>query len=93
MFGPIRRDPDQLDVAIKEALSYLVTSEPDDEEYEELLRKIERLYALKALGKKRASPDTMWLVAGNLLGILVIVAYEQRHVFVSRAQAFLLKTR
>lgn len=93
MFGPIRRGPDKLDLTIQSLLADMDGELPESAKYGELLTRLERLYALKEKGKKRVSPDTIWLVAGNLAGILVIVAYEQRHVFVSRAQAFLLKPK
>lgn len=46
---------------------------------------LEGLHRLKAEERRPpVSRDTMLLVAGNLLGILVIVAYEQRHVMTSK---------
>lgn len=93
MFGPIKRGPDKLDITIQALLADMEGEIPSSAKYGELLTRLERLYALRDKSKKRVSPDTIWLVAGNLAGILVIVAYEQRHVFVSRAQAFLLKPK
>lgn len=93
MFGPIRRGPHPLDVTIQALLADMEGEIPSSAKYGELLTRLERLYELKAKSRKPVSLDTIWLVAGNLAGILVIVAYEQRHVFVSRAQAFLLKPK
>jgi hypothetical protein len=42
---------------------------------------------------KRVSPDTLAAVAGNLLGIIVIVGYENKHVITSKALSFLKALR
>lgn len=41
----------------------------------------------------RVTPDTLALVASNLIGILVIVGYEQKHIVSSKALGFLGKLR
>lgn len=54
-------------------------------EYPALLAYLERLHELRA--KQRREPmsrDTAALIAGNLAGILLIVAYEQKHVMTSK---------
>ncbi len=51
------------------------------DEYPKLMAYLERLNEVKA--KERRDPvsrDTVALVVGNLMGILLIVAYEQKHV-------------
>jgi hypothetical protein len=35
----------------------------------------------------------MAIVVGNILGILVIVAYEQKHVMVSKGLGFVIKAK
>ncbi len=53
--------------------------------YPKLMEHLERFTALKA--KERRAPvsrDTVALIAGNLMGILLIVAYEQKHVMTSK---------
>ena len=65
---------------------------PDTEEYPRLMDNLERLVRLKEI-KPRVSPDTMAIVVGNLFGILIIVAYEQKHVMVSKALGFLGRDR
>lgn len=64
------------------------------EEYSDLMTYLERLEELKA--KERREPvsfDTFVIAGANLLGILVIVAYEQKHVMTSKAFTQLFKTR
>jgi hypothetical protein len=55
------------------------------DEYPKLMAYLERLHEVKA--KQRRDPvsrDTLALIGGNLLGILLIVAYEQKHVMTSK---------
>ena len=57
----------------------------DSEEYPKLMTYLERLQQVKA--KERRAPvsrDTVALIVGNLMGILLIVAYEQKHVMTSK---------
>jgi len=57
----------------------------DSEEYPKLMGYLERLRKLKQQDKQQPiSRDTILMVAGNLLGILLIVAYEQKHVMTSK---------
>ena len=93
MFGPLRKGPDPLDITIQALLADMEGEIPSSPKYGELLTRLERLYELRDKRKKRVSPDTVWQVAGSLGAVLVIVAYEQRHVFVSRAQAFIPKIK
>jgi hypothetical protein len=92
MFGPRRKGPDPLDITIQALLADMEGEIPSSAKYGELLTRLERLYELRNK-KRRVSPDTIWQVAGSLGAVLVIVAYEQRHVFVSRAQAFIPKIK
>lgn len=48
---------------------------------------------LDSTRKKRVSPDTLVAVAGNLLGIIVIVGYENKNVITSKALSFLKALR
>lgn len=82
----------ELDEAIKRAMANLACVNLDSKEYTATLQHLERLYALKG-NRQRVSPDTVLLVAGNLLGILVIVSYEHGHVIASKGFNLLLKTR
>lgn len=63
-------------------------------EYPTMMAYLERLYEVKA--KERPKPvnrETIALVAGNLLGILVIVAYEQKHVMTSKGFSQIIRPR
>jgi hypothetical protein len=80
--------------AINRLLLEMETYGPDSPEYQKFIAQLDRLMTLrKNDSSRRVSPDTLALVIGNLLGIVVIVAYEQKHVMVSKATSFILKAR
>jgi hypothetical protein len=73
---------DQIDAVLREMRLVGV----DSDQYPKLMAYLERLTRMKE--KERRNPvgkDTIVTVIGNLLGILLIVAYEQKHVLTSRA--------
>jgi hypothetical protein len=45
------------------------------------------------LRKKGISPDTKAVIAGNLLGIALIMGYERGHVITTKALGFILRGR
>lgn len=89
MLGFDKRDKTNLDDAINVAYGTLLEYGPDDPKYPEILSHVERLMKLKADRRMRVSPDTLTMVAGNLLGILIIVSYEHAHVIVSKGLGFI----
>ena len=89
-----KETPTPVDELIHGVLSRMNVLEVDSEEYPKLMTLLERLYELKA--KNRRSPvssDTIALVAGNLMGILLIVAYEQKHVMTSKGFGHIIKPK
>ncbi len=95
MFGVFKGDePSIYDEPIKQILANMDEYGPDSPEYTTLMNHLEGLVRIRAEHRpKRISPDTMAIVAGNLMGILIIVAYEQKHVMTSKAMGFILKTK
>lgn len=90
----VKKKESILDEAIQRVLNDMEQASPETQKYTELLASLERLIRLRDdENRSRVSPDTLAIVAGNLLGILIIVAYEQRHVVTSKALPFILKTR
>lgn len=91
----VKKKPSILDEPIEKVLTGMNTYDPSDPEYQVLMDHLERLTRLKEVenSRFRVTPDTMAIVAGNLMGILIIVAYEQRHVMVSKGLGFILKPR
>ena len=90
------RNPEKtgLEDAIETALSELKGYEITQDQYAQGVDQIVKLHALKQNEKRdRVSKDTLVATAGNLLGILVIVGYESRHVITSKALNLLPKLR
>lgn len=95
----------QIDKLIEELSQMEVKIEKDEShngaarlarDYDIKLDVIERLHKLrdeKPEPKKRVSPDTIAVVAGNLLGIVLILTYEKVNVITTKALGFVLRGR
>lgn len=97
MFGKFRKSVTSIyDEPIQKVLNEMEQYDPSTQEYSAAIRHLEtlsKLHAEEKSGRNRISADTMAIVAGNILGILAIVAYEQKHVMTSKATGFILKTK
>lgn len=83
-----------IDEQIKMVLSEMTEQGVDSEEYSKQLAYLERLHELKAKNRREAlSWETIAIIAGNLAGILLIVAYEQKHVITSKAFGQVVRPR
>ena len=83
----------------------MVTSKDDDEvekarilfdesvEHWEVLRKVLEEYDKLSKHNWKFSPDTLLAVAGNLMGILLILNFEKLDIVRSKAIGFVLKGR
>lgn len=66
----------------------------DAPEYEKALNQLERLTKLKVeTTSKPVSHDALVGAAASILGILVIIGYEQKHVMGSKATGFIIKPK
>lgn len=88
-----RKEKTELDKAIDAIHVSMREYGPESPEYPHLVKHLESLTKLKHETSRRVTPDMVLLVAGNLLGIVVIVAYEKKDVFASAAKNFVLRTR
>jgi len=94
MFTKSPKPTEELDKAIKALLVRLSEDETDPKIFTAIVDELPKLYKLKEQhAPKRISPDTILLVAGNLLGIIIIVGYEHAHVITSKALSFVLKLK
>lgn len=96
MIGKFRKkEPTIFDEQITAILDEMHEFGPNSEEYEKLLEYLQKITSIKADASpsKRVSPDTVLMVLGNLFGILIIVAYEQKHVLTSKGVGFILKPK
>ena len=89
---------DEIDKSIDRSITKLLNDMDDlglnQVDRLECMTQLERLTEIKANRRKSAvSRDTIVLVAGNLVGILLIMAYEQKHVMTSKSFSQLIKPR
>lgn len=88
------RKEDHLSNAIQCVLDTMAMYGPDSEEYPKLVEQLEKLTALKQKRKWwKFDPNTVLLIAGNLLGIAIIALVETNHVWRSKATDFVIKTK
>lgn len=59
----------------------------------EYLGKLTEVYAKCNESKKSISPDTIAIIAANIVGILLILNYEKLGVVSSKALAFIIRGR
>ena len=65
----------------------------DSEEYQASIEMLGRLHEMKSKDKSHVSPDTLAIVAGNLLGILLILKHEELNIITSKALNFVIRGR
>ena len=84
----------KFDQPIDKILDEMARVQQDSDEYSDLLKRLDKLSELQLREQSnKVTADTVWMVAGNIVGILVIVAYEQKHVMASRGMNFILRPR
>jgi hypothetical protein len=95
LFKKKDRNP-KLALAKDKLLDELTNYDPQDKEYQAILESLKAIIELELRTNKwlsKVDANTFALIVCNLLGILIIVAYEQKHVFASKASGFLAKVR
>ena len=94
MVNIFQKKESKLDEPIDRLLREMPNLKPDSPEYAKVVTQLEKLIKLQSEEQSgRISPDTLAVVAGNLLGILTIVIYEQKHVMVSKALGLILRSK
>lgn len=81
---------EQIEAVLNEMREVGVTSE----EYPTLMRYLEQLNEIKA--KQRRDPvsrDTIALIVGGMIEVLIIVAYEQKNVLTSKALGLVIRPK
>lgn len=90
----MKKETETIDRLIAQVVHDMELTPAGSTEYAALLAQLDQLYKTRAqLAKPSITPDTMLIVGGNILGILVIVSYEHLHVITSKALGFILKAR
>lgn len=88
-----RKKKTLLDEEIDDVLERMNHVGAKSEEYLQLLTILERLSKVKKEEGSPLSRDTIVLVGGNLLGLILIMAYERTHVMSSKAVNQLIRPR
>lgn len=89
-----QKELSKLDVAIADVLSDMRGFTSDADEYSTMVEQLVKLHALKeAETPKKLDKDTILIVAGNLVGIAMILSFEKTHVITTKAIQFMLKPR
>lgn len=84
--------------AINALLEDMSGHQSDSPEYARISQQLTNLYSLKEIDHKvessrRVSAETLAVVGGNLLGIVMIVGHERAHVLTSKALTLLTKVK
>lgn len=83
-----------LEKEIDDVLLVMSTYSPASVEYTAMAENLERLYKSKAQSRVHTiSPDTLLVVAGNLLGLAFIMNFEKADIITTKALGFVLKGR
>ena len=83
----------KLEAVKNKILDEMLEHSPDEAEYSTLVDHLEKVSSVQNEKKQRVSMDQVVQTVGTLLGILVIVAYEQKHVWTSKGLAIATKTK
>lgn len=77
----------------KNAIAQLDSHDADSEEYDKILKQIERIDKMLSHEKegRHISPDALFAGLVSIGGILIIVSYEHLHPVISKALPFVNK--
>lgn len=89
----MKDEPSKIRQEIEELHEELALYDKHSEEYADVIKQLTNLYELEQKLKVKVDPNTALVVAGNLLGILAILKYEQFNVITSKALSFVIKGR
>lgn len=91
--GIVKKESSPLEDEIDRIHEQMQTIEPYSEEYQTLFNTFERLLKLQDEGRvgNKINPNTLLVVGGNVLCVLIVVGYEHGHVLASRALHFLTR--
>lgn len=89
-----KKNETPLDKLIDDTLSQMENIGPDADEYADLLGTLETLYKLRKEDRpNRVDRNTVLQAAASVGSILLIIAYEQKHIFNTRAAPHIPKVK
>lgn len=91
----LKKEKTPVEKEIDEILYLMEQEDPLSDEYRKYSDALSRLLDIKRQMKRKmsVSPDTIAIIAANLLGIALVLGYEQAHVITSKAFGFISKLR
>ena len=94
MFGFGNSGPHPLDLPIKALLDEMEMIGPTDEKFPKYVVQLDRLYEMKRndTPKLKITGDTLAIVAGNILSVAMIIAFEQKGVWTTKSMNHTVKT-
>lgn len=92
---PAEEKSSVLDPVIENLISEMAGYGGETEQYTEMAANLKTLLEARATEprKERISPNTIAVVAGNIAGIILILAFEQRNIVTSKALSFVMKPK
>jgi hypothetical protein len=93
--GYLSRDQgnESIEREIASVLDQMETIGVMDERYPIMIGHLEKLNDIKTKNRSQINLDTLALIGGNLLGIILIIAYEQKHVITSKGLSQIIRPR
>lgn len=93
-----KKKPDTNRIGLEKTIDDLIVRmaevRPETPEYKAMTENLTKLYALRdEKSNKSVSPDAVLAVAGNLMGIAMIVGHERVGVVTSKALQFVMKAK
>ena len=88
------RKKSKLEIVIDSILDDMSKVEANSNEYSDMAKNLETILKAKSYEKQKGiSPDTIAIVAGNLIGIVLILKHEKVDIITSKALGFILRGR
>lgn len=92
MFTSKPTDKSALESEIDNLLTRMAETTRNTQQYEFMTDQLVKLYSIEdKKSKRQISPDTLLVVAANLLGIVLIIHHERVNVISSKALNFVQK--
>ncbi len=78
---------------IDERIIKLMDSANTAQEVQSVIALLTAKYEMQAIKPRRIKPDTVAVIAANLLGIALILGYEKANVITTKALGFIIRGR
>lgn len=94
MINPLKREPSNLEALINDVEVLMERADVTSEEYQSMLKTLERLESLRNEKKRKSlDPNVILGVLANLAGIAAVINAERLHVLNTKVWGLLLRPR